>query len=165
MSSNKEYQKQYYEKNKKKILARTAEYKKNNKEKVIEHRKNYKDRQKIKNKEYRELHKEELKEYNKQYRIDNREKVNELNSKSIIKNRYGLKISDIKEMAIRQQYRCAICENKFHSNKNMHIDHDHKTGKVRMLLCKKCNNGIGFFDDDTVRIEKAILYIKIFEED
>lgn len=54
-----------------------------------------------------------------------------------------------------QGQHCALCEN----NKRLHVDHDHKTGKVRGLLCYNCNNGLGRFQDNTCILEKAIIYL------
>ncbi len=63
---------------------------------------------------------------------------------------------------------CAICKStdcgrgriKGKIRKVFSIDHDHKTGKVRGLLCNKCNLGIGNFNDDIERLEAAILYLR-----
>ncbi len=43
--------------------------------------------------------------------------------------------------------------------KEIEVDHCHKTGVVRGLLCRKCNVGIAFFDDDINRLQIAIEYI------
>lgn len=47
-------------------------------------------------------------------------------------------------------------------NKNLHVDHDHNTKEVRGILCRQCNQGIGLFAEDTVRLENAIAYLKEF---
>lgn len=39
------------------------------------------------------------------------------------------------------------------------IDHDHRTGQVRGLLCNRCNKGIGFFEDNVDLLKKAIKYL------
>ena len=46
------------------------------------------------------------------------------------------------------------------NNAERYIDHDHKTGHVRGLLCYYCNTGIGNFDDSISRLESAITYLE-----
>ena len=63
-------------------------------------------------------------------------------------------------MLIDQNNSCAICNR--HVNvlpKNLDVDHDHITGKVRGLLCGKCNMGLGYFQDNINIMDKAIQYI------
>ncbi len=60
---------------------------------------------------------------------------------------------------------CAICnqpETAFMKNKIMYlaVDHDHKTGKIRGLLCSNCNNGLGRFYDNVELLQNAIGYIE-----
>ena len=64
-------------------------------------------------------------------------------------------------MLEEQDGRCAICRNDLdHArNKKFAVDHDHRTGAIRGLLCTNCNTAIGLMDDDTDRIEAAIDYL------
>ena len=65
-----------------------------------------------------------------------------------------------------QKGRCAICgipENKL--VKRLAVDHNHKTGNKRGLLCIKCNNAIGALDEDLERFASAVSYLKKWSED
>lgn len=63
-------------------------------------------------------------------------------------------------MWIAQNGECAICLEKFKNTAD--IDHDHKTGKRRSLLCRLCNIGIGLFRDDPILLEAASKYLREF---
>lgn len=54
---------------------------------------------------------------------------------------------------------CSICQ-KPECNIKLAVDHDHETGKVRGLLCKRCNMAIGLLDDDPHVVTRAALYLK-----
>jgi len=56
--------------------------------------------------------------------------------------KYGINQEIYTRMKIEQDNKCAICGNKFKEKRDCSVDHDHKTGKVRALLCSKCNKGI-----------------------
>jgi hypothetical protein len=61
----------------------------------------------------------------------------------------------------RQQGCCAICGiSQEDLGYTLEIDYDHNTGKVRGLLCRKCNLGIGMFGEDVENINKAIKYLE-----
>lgn len=76
-----------------------------------------------------------------------------------------------KSLIEKQGNTCAICGTApgFHNgNKNIYtlaIDHDHKTGEPRGLLCNKCNSGIGFLKDDFYRCYLASEYLLKFERE
>lgn len=59
------------------------------------------------------------------------------------------------------QNNCNIC-NKVLTKKDKHYDHDHKTGDYRGALCKKCNLGIGYFNDNPLILNQAIIYLNKF---
>ena len=71
---------------------------------------------------------------------------------------YNLTEEEYKTKLIEQNYQCSICSTDI-TDKN-HIDHCHKSGKVRGLLCRKCNIGLGMFNDNVECMEKAIEYVK-----
>ncbi|MFA5052826.1 MAG: endonuclease VII domain-containing protein [Parcubacteria group bacterium] len=57
--------------------------------------------------------------------------------------------------------KCDICGREPDGRwKQLNIDHCHKTGKLRGLLCSRCNRAIGYFDDDPRILRAAILYLK-----
>lgn len=61
-----------------------------------------------------------------------------------------------------QNYTCVVClkTEKDKGNKALCVDHCHKTGKVRALLCNTCNSSIGLLKEDVKIIENALNYIK-----
>ncbi len=79
--------------------------------------------------------------------------------------KYGLPPGTFIAMLDRQDGLCAICLRPERAMRNdrikrLALDHDHKTGKLRDLLCGNCNNGLGRFDDDPVLLRAAADYIE-----
>src|ERR1035437_1228704 len=54
---------------------------------------------------------------------------------------------------------CAICGGT-DENRALAADHDHATGAVRGLLCRRCNQSMGKFDDDLVLLRKVVAYLE-----
>lgn len=77
-----------------------------------------------------------------------------------LQERYGIDLTQYHNMALDQDNKCKICQKELKLN----VDHCHKTGKVRGLLCNGCNRGIGFFSDDPVVIQSAALYLRNNDE-
>lgn len=75
-----------------------------------------------------------------------------------IMSRYGMTMKDWARMFSEQGESCAIC-NESPEGEQWSVDHCHKTGKVRGILCRKCNTGLGAFDDDIEKMIEATLYI------
>lgn len=71
----------------------------------------------------------------------------------------GISLEDKNRMFEEQGGKCAICGNE-QPQKSLAADHDHKTGKMRRLLCHRCNVGIGLFEDDISLLEKAMRYLR-----
>ena len=82
-----------------------------------------------------------------------------------IKYKYGISLDDYNKKLISQNYKCAICgrEQKNKTKRILKIDHNHKTGKIRGLLCFYCNIAVGHFEDNIVSLKKAIKYLKHYE--
>ena len=79
-----------------------------------------------------------------------------------IKRNYGLSIEDYNRMLVEQECKCKICGKQHDPSKKrgrLYVDHNHKNGKVRGLLCSGCNTAIGNMKDDVSLILKAIEYI------
>lgn len=78
--------------------------------------------------------------------------------------RYGLSAEKYNEMFKKQNGVCKICEKECLSHSVLSVDHCHKTGKIRGLLCVKCNTSLGMLNDDISLFYKAIEYLKSFAD-
>jgi hypothetical protein len=73
---------------------------------------------------------------------------------------YDLTEDEYIEFMEAQEYRCPICLTDFEAlGQEPAIDHDHSTGAVRGLLCRKCNLGIGNLQDNPEVLRAAIHYL------
>jgi len=80
-------------------------------------------------------------------------------------SRYGLTVEKYQQMVLDQGGVCKICSQPPCDRWNrLHVDHCHKTGKVRALLCHKCNTAIGNLRDDIALLYKAIAYLEEYKE-
>jgi hypothetical protein len=84
-----------------------------------------------------------------------------------LKKRYGISLEHYEGMAAAQGNKCAICGLDPRTVKDwpphhrvLHVDHDHKTGAVRKLLCNHCNRAVGFLRDDAQLAETVRDYIR-----
>ena len=71
---------------------------------------------------------------------------------------YGLTFEEYSRLLDEQQGMCAVCGRDFDGAPV--VDHDHKTRRVRGLLCHGCNTGLGLFRDDPKALAKAITYLQ-----
>jgi hypothetical protein len=76
--------------------------------------------------------------------------------------KYGLTDGQFEDMWIAQDGRCAICRTELVRTgmKSCNIDHCHNTGRVRGILCRGCNWGVGILGDDPDRLEAAARYLR-----
>jgi hypothetical protein len=81
-----------------------------------------------------------------------------------LQSTYGISQEQYDLMLEQQDGKCAICHYPPEDGSVLHIDHCHKSGKLRKLLCSYCNQALGLFRDDAERIAAAAEYIRSFEE-
>lgn len=89
---------------------------------------------------------------------ESRKKTLEKDKNRYLKRYYGIDIEDFEKMVDSQGGRCKICNTI--PDKKLCVDHCHKTGTIRGLLCSKCNSGIGMLQDSPELLENALKYLK-----
>lgn len=161
--------KAYYEKNRVALLEKQR----------IRNKANYqanKDRYRAKSKRWKETNPERFKELQQASQERNREAINARSRDWYLANKvraqvqtrarkikgYGLTPEEYLAMLEAQDWKCAICGTDKPSSRegdSFHIDHCHSTGKVRGLLCMKCNTGLGMFSDNTDMLRAAMDYL------
>lgn len=112
------------------------------------------------NKERRNEYFERKKEYSKEYRRRAEYHKSDKTKDTLLKTKYKITLDQFKEKQLNQNYSCYICEEKGKLN----VDHCHKTGKVRELLCTKCNLVLGMVKEKKETLYKIILYIEKYNE-
>ena len=96
----------------------------------------------------------------KKWREQNPERFAELLQRWRAK-RLGVEPGDVARM-LKQQNGCAICHISTPRGKNTwHVDHNHKTGRVRGVLCITCNIALGMLHDDPDRARAAAYYLEL----
>lgn len=85
-----------------------------------------------------------------------------------LKKRYGITLEEFNSILESQNHSCAICKTptgefskQLGKERNLAVDHCHNTGKVRGILCYRCNMGLGYFNDNPMSLEQAINYLII----
>lgn len=73
---------------------------------------------------------------------------------------YGISEDEFNLMLQKQKGKCAICGTTDWGRPSPSIDHDHTTGKVRALLCNRCNRTLGLAEDSPELLIKMAEYLK-----
>jgi hypothetical protein len=76
-----------------------------------------------------------------------------------LRRKYGITLEEYDAMLAAQGGVCAICGRQPTDGISLHVDHDHVSGRRRKLLCFKCNNALGDFDDDPDLLRTAMAYL------
>lgn len=98
---------------------------------------------------WRERNPDRMREYNQRYQPWKRNWR--------LMRSYGISQARYEEMVAEQEGKCAIC--RAAPEESLVVDHCHGTGRVRALLCHRCNVSIGLFGDNAATISKAAAYV------
>lgn len=131
-----------------------------------------KDKHRAKRKEYRLENSDREKERANDWYYENKERAIKSSSERWKNNKeyiteqrqlrvYNLTKNELLYMKVRCDNKCEICKEEFDK---MCVDHCHITGKVRGLLCHKCNCAIGFLKDEFSLVESAVQYLRKYSD-
>ncbi len=119
-----------------------------------EHNPNYLERQRINHKKWVELHRERMKQYKENYRLKQDPIYNHVKKL----RHYHMTVEDYDSLLKSQNGKCAICQKQPTKNR-LAIDHCHKTGEIRGLLCFRCNFGLSYFSEHPDILYNAYKYL------
>lgn len=78
----------------------------------------------------------------------------------VYKKKYGISVAEYNQMFAAQDGKCYICsKHSLECHNGLYVDHCHSDKKVRKLLCRDCNSGLGYFKDNASLLEKASRYL------
>ncbi len=141
-----DYQRNYYQKNKEKLSQRAKDRYYANRGEILS-----KEKDRREDPVFREKRNAQAREHRKNNRLHY----------SIMQAASDFGISYEEASELRSRKCCEICGSESsRKGDNLAIDHCHSTGKVRGVLCTRCNNAIGNFSDNIALLERAINYLK-----
>jgi hypothetical protein len=105
---------------------------------------------------YRKKH---YKEHTEVYAAYRKERTSVNNRAAHLMSRYGITVVEYAAMFTAQEGVCLICKRP-PKKRPLHVDHDHKTGKIRGLLCFRCNYGLSWFGHNSQTLQNASQYIE-----
>jgi len=102
------------------------------------------------------------------YRKKYPERVISSHKRYNLNKKYGITLEQYEEMVAKQDNKCAICNKKETVSlrgklANLSVDHCHKTGKIRSLLCQNCNRALGMLKENYGNFINAILYLTKYD--
>ena len=136
---------------------------------------------KLRDQAYREANRDKINSRQKLYDAANKEKRSAWSKKHYLSHKeayraryrawtgrrlelyYGISLAEYNQIFSDQGQVCAICQKAEWNGKAPYVDHDHATGKVRGILCRKCNSAIGFVEDDPAIAASMTKYLRKHE--
>jgi hypothetical protein len=126
--------------------------------------------------QYRATHREELNAKLRKYRAEHKEKIKEINHRNYIKSErsnqymrlYGISEAEFEAKIVTQNGRCPIGDHPFGDRGKKPdspcLDHNHKTGVVRAVLCNRHNVALGGFRDSLSELLSAAEYLDQYDK-
>jgi hypothetical protein len=110
---------------------------------------------------WKKQHKASVNATNRRWREKNPAKIERATRASNLVRRFGLTLAEYEAKLAGQNGACAICGRTTDvRGRRFAVDHDHQTGKIRGLLCFRCNNGLGCYDDNELLLLRALKYLR-----
>ena len=103
--------------------------------------------------------KNQKRKYSKIHYYKNREKCIKSNKNTKLKRNFGITLEQYIQLKTNQNHKCAICNRKKFSKRDLSVDHDHSTGQIRGLICYKCNLMLGNAEEQIETLQNAIVYL------
>jgi len=124
----------------------------------------HRDKVLAKHKELRQENPEKFRSWSKRYRENNPDSDRARH----LMREYGITVEQYNAMEVQQGGVCAICKQPETQERNgvkyrLAVDHCHKTGKVRGLLCFKCNSAMGSFEKRDVPLANVEKYLEVWK--
>lgn len=93
----------------------------------------------------------------RQYYAENKD---QWRNRSLLKT-YNLTLDEYNTLLEEQDHSCRVCgTHADETSRNLAVDHCHETGKIRSLLCNKCNTALGLLNEDVDVMKKLIKYVE-----
>ena len=144
-------------------------YRANNKENIKKYREENRQKIATQAKRYREKNIETIKQKatlsSKKRYSRNKNKILLKTKECTLKRKYGISLDQYSGMCAAQNDLCAVCERPEATwingkIKSLAVDHDHRTGKIRGLLCYSCNTTLGKVNEDVQILKNMINYLE-----
>jgi len=114
----------------------------------------HKGERKLSNHKYWKSHRKERKVKRHKWYMRNKERERN----SYLEQRYGITLAEYNVIKQVQNDLCAVCQKPYAAT--LHVDHDHKTGRIRGLLCKNCNIMLGAATDVPSTLRRGADYLE-----
>jgi hypothetical protein len=106
---------------------------------------------------YYQVHKQEINERSRAYYHAHKQDIQPILRRGQLKRLYGISPADYDALLAKQDGVCATCGKP--SKETLCVDHCHATGTIRGLLCRKCNTGLGCYEDDPATMITSLAYL------